>query len=376
MSDCYERLARFLDNLPAGYPRTNNGVELRILQKLFTPDEAELFMHLTLLDESAAAIALRAGMDGLQAAHMLAEMGRKGLVSVNHLAGDLPRYSANQFVVGFWEDQVNRLDREISELFEEYVPHYFDQGYWERMPQLRTIPVRESISVTPEVMGYEQAEAVVQANTDIAVRNCVCRQQQRILDHDCGKPLETCLSFGNAALNTVASGKGRSITRDEAFTILRQADRAGLVLQPANTKNPAFICACCGCCCGVLRGFKLHPQPASMVATAYTARYQSELCIDCGVCLDRCQLQALSQAESGVQFDPDRCIGCGLCVSTCPSGAMSLVRKAPSDIAYIPRNSAELYIRLGQKRHRLGTIKIVGMALKASIFRILVPPQD
>ena len=49
MDDLYERLAEFVDDLPAGYPRTESGIELKILKMLFTPEEAELFMHLSLI---------------------------------------------------------------------------------------------------------------------------------------------------------------------------------------------------------------------------------------------------------------------------------------------------------------------------------------
>ena len=40
--DIYQRLAQHLDNLPGGFPPTESGVELRILRRLFTPEEAEL----------------------------------------------------------------------------------------------------------------------------------------------------------------------------------------------------------------------------------------------------------------------------------------------------------------------------------------------
>jgi electron transport complex protein RnfB len=40
--EVYERLARHLDQLPAGFPKTESGVELRILKRLFTEEEAEL----------------------------------------------------------------------------------------------------------------------------------------------------------------------------------------------------------------------------------------------------------------------------------------------------------------------------------------------
>jgi len=40
-TDIYERLAMHLDDLPAGFPRTEGGVEMRILRRLFTPEDAD-----------------------------------------------------------------------------------------------------------------------------------------------------------------------------------------------------------------------------------------------------------------------------------------------------------------------------------------------
>jgi electron transport complex protein RnfB len=46
MADVYKRLATHLDNLPASFPATDSGVELRILKRLLTPEEAEAAMAL------------------------------------------------------------------------------------------------------------------------------------------------------------------------------------------------------------------------------------------------------------------------------------------------------------------------------------------
>jgi len=55
--DIYERLRGFLDTLPTGFPTTPTGVELRILKKLFTPEEAELTMNLRSEPEGLSQIA-------------------------------------------------------------------------------------------------------------------------------------------------------------------------------------------------------------------------------------------------------------------------------------------------------------------------------
>ena len=87
MEDVYERLALHLDNLPAGFPRTASGVEMRILRRLFTPEQAELTLHLTLLGEEARVVAYRAGIPVAEAARRLEEMDRAGLIYSAQAAG-------------------------------------------------------------------------------------------------------------------------------------------------------------------------------------------------------------------------------------------------------------------------------------------------
>jgi len=58
--DTYRKLAEHLDDLPAAFPSTESGVELRILRRFFTPEEAVLALHLTLLPEEAEVVASRA----------------------------------------------------------------------------------------------------------------------------------------------------------------------------------------------------------------------------------------------------------------------------------------------------------------------------
>jgi electron transport complex protein RnfB len=55
--DTYKRLADHLDKLPGGFTPSSTGAELRLLKRLFTPEEAELSVHLTLEREQASIIA-------------------------------------------------------------------------------------------------------------------------------------------------------------------------------------------------------------------------------------------------------------------------------------------------------------------------------
>ena len=370
-TDIYQKLAKHLDNLPAGFPRTESGVELRILRRLFTQEDAELALHLTVIPEEPRLIARRANITVEEAARRLEAMEQKGLILGIRRKGEPTLYMAQQFVVGFWEAQVNKLNRELVQDFEEYLPTLFDLNSWRKAPQLRTIPVNKSIRVRNEVMPYEQAEELVRAKESFAVSNCICRQEQHILGKGCDKPLESCLTLGMAAESVVRTGRGRAISREEALEVLNRAEKAGLVLQPANAKDVLFICTCCGCCCGVLRSLKRDPKPASLVSSPFLAHLNTDTCKGCGACVKRCQMEAAHLDDGKAALNLDRCIGCGLCVSTCPTNSLSLVRKAEQ--SHVPKDIIETSIKMVRTRGKMRLAKLVGMQVRSKLDRLLAP---
>jgi Na+-translocating ferredoxin:NAD+ oxidoreductase subunit B len=371
--DVYGKLARYLDDLPAGFPATGDGAELQLLRTLFTPEEARLALHLTLLGEEARVIARRARLPLREVTERLENMFRKGLIDASYPEGKPPRYMVSQFVIGFWEGQVNRLTRETAEAFEAYIPHAGPQ-IWRNGQQLRTIPIGESIESTAEIMAYEQAERIVAHHRTIGVMNCVCRQEQQLLGHDCGKPLETCMVFGDFVNSAERIGRARRIDRDEALALLRQAEAAGLVLQPANSQRPAAICMCCGCCCGVLRILKMHDRPAEVAVSPFRAVLNAEECMGCGACEERCQMDALALGGDGYAvLKEERCIGCGLCVTTCPGGALSMVRKPAAEQPAIPAVTLTAYLGWGWARGKMLPTRIAKIAVRSGIDRVLAP---
>jgi ferredoxin len=370
-TDIYHKLAKHLDQLPAGFPSTESGVEIRILQRLFTRQDANLALHLTLIPEEPRVIARRAEIPLEEVTRQLEEMEKKGLIMGFHREGMPPRYMAQQFVVGFWEGQVNRLDVELVKDVEEYMLTYSNPDLWRKAPQLRTIPVNRSITVQSGAMPYEQAGELVRGQKNFAVSNCICRQERHLLDQGCDRPMESCLTMGIAAETVVRNGRGRAITLEETLQILDRAEKAGLVLQPANAKKPLFICTCCGCCCGVLRGLKLYPKPGRFVSSPYLATLDTETCKGCGACTKRCQMEAVSLHSGKAALDLDRCIGCGLCVTTCPSHSLSLVRKPEVEQPYVPKNFIETVIKLGRARGKMGPVKLLGMQVRSKLDRLL-----
>jgi ferredoxin len=371
MAHVYQQLAAYLDDLPAGYPPTASGVEIEILQTLFTQDEAALALHLTLLKEEARVVAFRARRGLAETVETLEAMARKGLISASRRAGKAPRYTISQYVIGFHEGQVDRLSAEYVRLFNRYAPDLFEKGPWTKVPQLRTIPVGVSIPLTTEVMPYESAEAILRSKTHFAVRNCICRQEKRLEGPGCERPLESCLTFDEAALNDAASGVGRAISLEEALEKVDAARKAGLVLQPANSQNPIVMCTCCSCCCGVLRNIKNHPEPAALVANAFIARFDPQACITCGRCVAVCPMGALTLDET-IAFNPARCIGCGLCADACPTHALEMARKTEKQPP-IPKTTQANYLRIARARGGGRLWKLVVMVLRSLLDRALAP---
>ncbi len=322
-TDAYKRLREFMDTLPAGFPATPGGVEIKILKKLFTPEQAELAMKLSREPEEVSAIAARVRMDAAALGPKLEEMAQKGLIFRVH-EGDRVLYQAWQFLVGVYEFQLNRLDKEFCELFEEYLPHLGAPLTAIKTKQLRVIPVESAVEAAPAVAPYNRIRELVKEQEVISIAPCICRQEQELLGRPCAKPPETCLSFGAFARYYIDNRMARPISLEEALRKLDLAEEAGLVLNPSNTQQLEWICCCCNCCCPTLKFAKIMPRPSDWVRSYFQAEIAADLCTACGTCIERCPMAAIKEGEDCSVMIEGRCIGCGLCVSTCPAEAISL----------------------------------------------------
>ena len=366
----YRRLQRHLDRMPVAFPATSSGVEIRILQRLFTPEEAEIALELSAIPEPAAIVHRRFGsriaLDELR--RKLEHMAAKGIILSFPVDGEM-RFGKMIFAVGMYERQLKTLTPE----FERDARQYFDEAFGRALhtgktPQLRIVPVNKQIAVERGVTTYDRIRAHIEASPGpFGTLRCICRHGHDLLNEPCSqtKLRDNCLMIGPAARWAVESGNGQAVTRERMLDLLDQADRDGLVLQPENTKAPMFVCCCCACCCGVLRAAKRLPQPASFFSSNFYAVADGEACESCGVCETRCQMEAIVSREGKAAVDRSRCIGCALCIGTCPSGALRL--EAVDRPKEPPDNTKALYLKLFEDRYgrwgmaKLGARKLLGM---------------
>lgn len=338
----YRALARRLDAIPNGFPATESGVELELLAKLFTPEEAALAATLRLSQEPAEAIAARAGIGADEAYRTLKKMARRGLVRTKRGEGELI-FGLMPFVVGFYEEQLPRMDDELAALVERYFQETRGAGIIQGPPAVhRVIPVEESIPFELEIFPHERASQLLENAKSWAVRDCICRVQRELVGQGCDHPVENCLVFAPVEGAFDHSEVDRAITKEEALSILHEAEEAGLVHSTGNYRGPHFyICNCCTCCCGILRGVTEFGIPTAIAKAGFQAAVDADLCAGCGDCVARCSFGALSVAADTCAVDPVRCVGCGLCAGVCPTGALQLRRRPADDFRPPPEDIGE-----------------------------------
>lgn len=328
----FEKLATALDRLPNGFPRTPSNVELQVLRKIFSPEEAALAALLGREMEPVEQIAERAGVTVKDATDRLTAMARRGLLWFNKQDRRL-YFRLAPFVVGIYEAQMQNLDEELSRLVEEYLADGGAAGIMKPQPALhRVLPARAATNAE-WVLPYDDVRAILEKAERFSVRNCICRVQRAHLGHRCDYPLKNCLSF------SMAKGEPGvdDISREQAIALLDQAENIGLVHTVSNvTEGLGYVCNCCGCCCTILRGITEWGIEKSVAYANYYAEIDPVECQECGTCRERCQVNAIDDNDGASVVDREHCIGCGLCVTGCPSGVAQLVRKPESEIVHPP----------------------------------------
>ncbi len=366
----YRKLQQHLNRMPIGYPATESGVEIRILEELFTSEEAEVALELSTIPEAAAAIynRFRGRRSPEDVDRILGQMSSKGLILAIQVRGAM-RYAKLAFAVGFFERQVPRLTPALAANASEYMQGAFrTEFHSKKTTQMRIVPADTRISVERGVATHDNIrEYVRDSEGPFATMKCICRHGKDLLGDPCRQTnvRENCLTIGRGAAFMTEHGGARAIDRLEMLRLIDQADAEGLVLQPENTQHPLFVCCCCGCCCGVLTSAKLFERPADYFSSSFTAQVDAELCQCCGTCETRCPMEAIHNPDGAAQVDESRCIGCALCATACPSGAVKLKSR---EIAKVPPNdTVALYTKILQERYgpwgmaALAARKMLGM---------------
>ena len=266
-------------------------------------------------------------------------MVTKGQIVRARLKGER-KYAVVPFVVGIYEFQLNRMDKELTDLVEEYFPTLINTVGGHKPAVARVIPVNKSIDSRLEILPYENLRTAIEGAASFIINDCICRKERGLQGHPCRHPSETCLAFSSEPQE--ATYGGRVISKEEALRILDQTEREGLVHATYNVRGQQmFVCNCCSCCCGFLRSIKEFGAPYLLTRSNFVASIDEGRCDGCGICAEqRCPMNALELPPGGSPYwvRDERCIGCGLCAVTCPNDAIRLVRRPAAEQDNPPKN--------------------------------------
>lgn len=325
--EVYEQLRAKLATHPMGAPERDS--ILKILQLLFTAEEATLALHLPFKPARDTDIAQRAGLPVEEVVTLCEGMADKGLVYAFEARGR-HFYMLFPTAPGLFEFPFmkhGRLDLPFEQLSELWESYYHD-GWGTEMTgdvthMARVIPIEETVNAQQTVLAFEEVVGYVERARYISVQDCACR----VSKGSCEAPLDVCLAFDYGAKFLAERGMGRLIGRDEALAVLERAREAGLVHITSNTLDRVeFVCNCCPCCCGLLGTVTRLGGAAANIASNFQAAVDADTCLACGLCEDPCPVGAIAMAQVAV-VDAVQCIGCGVCVTHCPEGAVALVRR-------------------------------------------------
>ncbi|MHA1390479.1 MAG: ATP-binding protein [Candidatus Thorarchaeota archaeon] len=338
----YEELAIVLDTIPNGYPAIEDGTHLRILEWIFTPEEAELGSKLKLSGETAEEVAERLNRSKDDVETLLDTMLAKGqLNSWMSKSAGARKYGLMPFVVGVYEEQVERMDEELAQLLEKYLQGIKKMSTIE--PTIfQVLPVNKSVSTELEIHPYQKAEHLIESASAWGVRECICKKQKGLIGEPCSYPTTVCLAFAPKENYFEGSDVTKAITKEESLRLLKEAEDAGLVHCTYNVQaGHYYVCNCCRCCCGILRGVESLDEPREFIKTDFIMTVDADLCTGCETCIGRCQFGALSIPEDICVVDTKRCIGCGVCAIVCPESAMEIVKFETSEKPPTPKNQMD-----------------------------------
>ena len=161
---------------------------------------------------------------------------------------------------------------------------------------MRVLPIERSIDGESRKASYEELSLHLNEAHIFSVSDCSCRTSREAMGEGCGHlKEEMCIQLDHAAEYYIKTGRGREISREEAFEIIRKAEDNGLMHSIPNLDTPGHthaICNCCGCGCYAMRLANEFINN-DIVRSNYKSVVDESKCVACGECVDVCPTNAV-----------------------------------------------------------------------------------
>jgi len=213
-------------------------------------------------------------------------------------------------------------------------------GRWMRLTfkgdRASYIPVQVDVERpgTVALPGMVVERFIQESSFRFILHQCLCRSLEPCRHY----PQEIgCLFLGEGA-KEIDPSLGREATVEETLAHHRKALALGLIPMAGKLRWDSLwlgvkqadrlltICHCCDCCC-YFKLYRLLPQEAArglQKLKGLEVRVTAEKCDGCGICVERCFIQAMTLKE-GKAVVGETCRGCGRCASVCPKQAVKVL---------------------------------------------------
>lgn len=161
---------------------------------------------------------------------------------------------------------------------------------------MRVLPIERAIDDNSKRLSYEEVSYHLEKAYRYSVSDCSCRTSRESMGEGCGHLKEDmCIQMDHAADYYIDTGRGREITKEEAYEIIKKAEDNGLMHSVPNLDAPGHthaICNCCGCGCYAVRLANEFVNN-DMMRSNYRAVVDTDNCVACGECVESCPTNAL-----------------------------------------------------------------------------------
>lgn len=291
------------------------GPEYYALEPILNEYQAKMALYLKFREKlSAEDVAKVSGEPIDKVKEALEHIAWAGVAFVNTVEG-VDKYWQDIFVPGHLEMINNNKEivmkhPEVAEAF-----YYFGS---KRGPMaagimpigagpMRVLPIERSIDGNSRRASYEELSKHLNEASVFSVSDCSCRTSREAMGEGCGHLKEDmCIQLDHAAEYYIKTGRGREITREEAFEIIKTAEDNGLMHSIPNLDEPGHthaICNCCGCGCYAMRLANEFVNN-DIVRSNYKSVVNEEKCVACGECVDVCPTNALRLGQKLCSIKP------------------------------------------------------------------------